>query len=420
MTNLIIDVPKLKDSRGQSLYNAANEHLPYGASQDLGVTYLSEFKENLGRMGVQQTGYAEYLPSIYHLVAVPDDDIFGAIARIIQFHNDPTSSNPPHGYVERVEIDIPLTLATPNAEIGTNFTLKGMHSTYISSTHLDVATAHSVTKGQGIRIAVVDSGIQAGTVAFGSYHDMIDTSAPSTGVDLGGHGTAMATIIKAIAPDAEVHIVRVAEKYSAGLWNTMAGVATAVYDCKSHIINLSLGFQHLGKKCGACGGTGHARSRVFEKLLLALAELYRKDSTVPSPIYVTSTGNNASSSINYPAAFPVTMAVGSVNSKFGRSSFSNYGASKQEYLLLPGGEETTGAPSEWVGEGQDDQGNTTYCLGTSPATAYASGLMALYWANKFSSKTAAEFSAAIVGQCDDKRVPSHNSNEHGAGFLYYH
>ena len=419
MTRLIIEVPNLTDDRGQFVFNQANEHLPYRA-QDLGVTYITAFKEHLGRCGVQNSGYTEYLPSTYHLVEVTDDDIFGAIARLARFHNDPTSSVPPHGYIERIELDIPLTLANPNANIGTNFTLAGMHSTYISSTHLDLPTAHKVTEGKGIRIAIIDSGIEQGTVAFGSYHDMIDKSAPSTGIDLGGHGTAMATIIKAVAKDAELHIVRAVEKDKAGLWNTMAGIAAAVYDCKAHIINLSLGFPHLDRKCSNCGGMGYARSLVFEKLLASLAELYRKDLSVPSPIYVTATGNDASSSINYPAAFPVTIAVGSVNSKFERSSFSNYGTSKQEYILLPGGDEASGAPSEWVGEGQDAQGNTTYCLGTSPATAYASGLMALYMANKFSGKDADEFSTAIVRQCDLSRVPSHNSNEHGAGFLYYH
>lgn len=420
MAYLIIEVPK-RDSQGQLVFNQADEHLRNAALQDLGVIHVTEFKEHLGRCGVQNTGYAEYLPSTYHLVETLDDDVFGAVARILRFHNDPSSVNYPHGYVERVELDHPLGLATPSAGIGSGFKLGGMHSTYVGSGYLDIAAAHKTTKGQDIKIAVVDSGVQPGTVSFSSFHDVITQPASAGGEDLGGHGTAMATIIKNVAPDAEVHVVRAVETDTATLWNTMAGIATAVYDCKAHIINLSLGFQHLGKKCRICGGTGHSRSKVFETLLKSLAELYRKDLSVPSPIYVTATGNNSSSSINYPAEFPITLAVGAVNSKFERSSFSNYGTSKAEYVMLPGGEEASGSPSEWVGEGKDDKGNTTYCLGTSPAAAYASGLLALYWADKFKSKDADELISAALGQCDTGRIPLlHTGNEYGSGFLYYH
>lgn len=421
MADLIIDVPKT-GPEGRYIYNNANEHLRNRSAtlRELGVIHKTEFKEHLGRHGVQNTGYAEYLPSTYHLVEVPDDDVFGAVARILRFHNDPGSTTFPHGYVERVEIDHPLALASPNPGIGKNFKLCGMHPTYTGPGYLDVPAAHGITKGQGIKIAVVDSGVQPGTVSFSSFHDVITQPASPGGEDLGGHGTAMATIIESVAPDAEVHVVRAVETDTATLWNTMAGIATAVYDCKAHIINLSLGFQHLNKKCRICGGTGHSRSKVFETLLKELAELYRRDLSVPSPIYVTATGNNNSSSINYPAEFPVTFAVGSVNSKFERSSFSNYGTSKAEYVMLPGGEEASGSPSEWVGEGKDDKGNTTYCLGTSPAAAYASGLLALYWADKFKSKDADEFTAAMLGQCDKGKILSRTTNEHGSGFLHYH
>ena len=421
MAHLIIDVPK-KDPQGRPIFNNANEHLSNrgAALQDLGVIHRAEFKEHLGRYGVQDTGYAEYLTSTYHLVEVEDDDVFGAMARILRFHSDPGSTTFPHGYVERVEVDHPLALASPNPGIGTNFKLCGMHATYTGPGYMDVPAAHAVTKGEDIKIAVVDSGVLPGTVSFSSFHDVITRPASPGGEDLGGHGTAIATIIKDVAPRAELHVVRAVETDTATLWNTMAGVAAAVYDCKAHIINLSLGFQHLSKTCRICGGTGHARSKVFETLLRELAELYRRDLSVPSPIYVTATGNNGASGVNYPAEFPMTLAVGSVNSKFERSGFSNYGTSKAEYVMLPGGEEASGAPSEWVGEGQDDKGKTTYCLGTSRAAAYASGLLALYWADRFKSKDADEFTAAVLGQCDTGKIPSHSASEHGAGFLYYH
>jgi Subtilase family len=377
MARLIVDVPKLTNGNGQFIYNNANEHLQTSA-QTLGVRHLTEFREHLGRMGVQNYGRAEHLPSTFHLVEADDDDVFGAVSRIIRFHNDRKGSDPMRGYVERVEVDHPLKLSSPGAEMK-NFKLSGMHSTYMGAGYLDVDAAHANgEKGAGMRVAVVDSGVEPHTVGYSSYHDMLNTSSPPAAVDDGGHGTAMATIINAVAPDAEVHVVRVVEKTATSLWNTMAGVATAVYDCKAHIINMSLGFQHLNKMCKICGGTGYARSMVFENLLDSLAQLYRKDPTVPSPLYVAAAGNDNDPQVDYPAHYPVTLAVGAVNSKFERSSFSNYGANKSEYFVMPGGEEAAGAPTEWVGEGQDSAGATTYCLGTSPAAAYASGLLAIY------------------------------------------
>ena len=146
-------------------------------------------------------------------------------------------------------------------------------------------------------------------------------------------------------------------------------------------------------------------------------------SAPPSPIFVAATGNDGDPSVSYPAAYPVTLAVGSRNTKFERSSFSNYGKAPDRFVMLPGGDPTpdaSGAPSESVGEGTDN-GSTTYCLGTSAATAYASGLLALYWADKYSTKTPDEFIAAILSECDTKKIgANYNQSEFGEGYLYYH
>jgi hypothetical protein len=55
------------------------------------------------------------------------------------------------------------------------------------------------------------------------------------------------------------------------------------------------------------------------------------------------------------------------------------------------------------------------------ATAYPSGLLALYWADKYSTKTPDEFIAAILGECDTVKIgSSYNQSEYGEGYLYYH
>jgi hypothetical protein len=212
----------------------------------------------------------------------------------------------------------------------------------------------------------------------------------------------------------------------------MAGLATAVFDCQADIINLSLGFPNLNKGCPTCGVIGHSRSKVFESLLISLQNVKTtallnpiiSTPTLPSPIYVAATGNKSRPSVDYPAGYDIALAVGALNSNFERSSFSNYGKSYDRFIMLPGGDPTPdslGDPTESVGEGIDAHGNTTHCLGTSAATAYASGLLALYWTDpRYSLKTPNEFIDDMLALCDTGSLkPLHSQTEHGEGRLYF-
>ena len=105
--------------------------------------------------------------------------------------------------------------------------------------------------GAGVRVAVVDSGIDAdhprvrgvaGAVSFET-----DASSP-TGYrtvdgphgDLVGHGTACAAIIRSVAPDVELHSVRVLGANLKGRGGLLhAGISWAV-EQGMHVVNLSL------------------------------------------------------------------------------------------------------------------------------------------------------------------------------------
>jgi subtilisin len=71
--------------------------------------------------------------------------------------------------------------------------------------------------GRGVRVCVVDSGIEAGHPLVGDVNESVAVSIvddevliePDTLGDLCGHGTACAGIIRAIAPDCELYSVRV-------------------------------------------------------------------------------------------------------------------------------------------------------------------------------------------------------------------
>ena len=419
MVRVIVQIPNNKSPASQT----ASEHLR-SAATDVGCRWISDLRSQLGAFGVRNGDFVHDLPYVYHLLEPLDNDAFSAVTRIVRFHNDPASHQYPHGYVEHVELDRDLWVAAPATTFGSNFSLGGHHNHYMSQ--LQIASAHARTKGAGARIAVVDSGLRAGTLTVASFHDLMTPGATGQS-DPAGHGTAMATIIHAVAEDAEIHAIRVTDaKGKAKLWDVMAGMSTAVFDCKAHVINLSLGFPHMASSCGTCGVSGQNRSKVFESLLKGLFTIKVSDPLPPpSPIVVTAAGNRGSSQgMDYPAGFPdTTLAVGALTSGYVRSSFSNYGTAKDLYMMLPGGDETpdpNGNPKEWIGSATETNGNTTYCLGTSPATAYAAGLVALYWVDSQFRLTAKALIDTVLQRCDRPSIPSYNNLEHGSGRLYFH
>lgn len=111
--------------------------------------------------------------------------------------------------------------------------------------------AFAGSTGAGVRVAVVDSGVDAahprvgavaGAVAFELDPESPDGYRQVDGPheDLVGHGTACAAIIRALAPDAEIHSVRVLGANLRGRGRLFhAGIAWAV-EQGMHVANLSL------------------------------------------------------------------------------------------------------------------------------------------------------------------------------------
>lgn len=104
--------------------------------------------------------------------------------------------------------------------------------------------------GRGVRVAIVDSGIDsshpdlAGRV-IESVEARVDNKRivfdPSESGDSAGHGTACAGIIARIAPEVEIYSIKVLG--AAGLGDGQAFMAGLEYAIKNrfHVINLSLG-----------------------------------------------------------------------------------------------------------------------------------------------------------------------------------
>lgn len=429
MAQLIVSVPN--DPQSPDSYRAgrtAGEHLQnrQQATRDLAVIPRAELASHMNRHKVKNADEVYKLPLAYHLVDVPDGDLAGATARILRWHNDPTASQPGRGYVERIEENRELLAAAPTIDLGGGFSFTAQHDAYLTMLGLDPTARPATNDGSGIRVAVVDSGIDSGAaVNRKGYIDVIN--AASTGPqDASGHGTAMAEIIHAVAPQADIHVIRAFDCTYALLFDVMAGIGAAFYDVEAHIINCSLGFKDLQNRCSVCGGVGGGRSKTFEYYLKTLVD---STSTLPSPppqpVIVAAVGNDYSptnlATFRAPAQYDSVVAVGAITSGYALSPFSNRGTQKNLYLLLPGGDDTatpTGAPAEAVGTAS---GGTTYCIGTSAATAYATGLLSLYWGEpRYQPLAAKDFLDAMASQCDTRVIPGYSTIDHGKGFFFFH
>ncbi len=104
--------------------------------------------------------------------------------------------------------------------------------------------------GRDVSIAVIDSGIDTEHSALlGKVHSSVEARVenkrivfdPSTSGDSAGHGTACAGIIASLAPDAELHSIKVLGPGGLGDGQAfLAGLEYAVKQ-KHRVINLSLG-----------------------------------------------------------------------------------------------------------------------------------------------------------------------------------
>src|SRR5438552_1921983 len=104
--------------------------------------------------------------------------------------------------------------------------------------------------GRGVRVAVVDSGIDTEHPALkGKVKESVEAVTedgridfrPSTSGDQAGHGTACAGIISSVAPDAELYSVKVLGPKASGSGDMfLVGLDYAIKQ-KFQVINLSLG-----------------------------------------------------------------------------------------------------------------------------------------------------------------------------------
>ena len=390
----------------------ALQHLQGPGRDQFRVDYVESLSQRLRRPGLDTASALDNLGESFHLLRVPEGEELQAIIRISQFHNQPEPRGV-RGRIDAIELNYAATLSGPAVQLDSV-----NHPSNLAKLNVAVAQQNGVT-GRGVRVAVVDTGSDNLTYIH-DFYDLLNLTNQHPGIakqlDNYGHGTIMASIINAVASDAEICPVRISDKGQLAMWDILAGICVAAIDCAADIISLSLGVPDLGgSPCQWCGSLSHVRSLAFEKLLEGLAQ--RNDKR---PIFVAATGNNGrSTGFHYPAAYSQVAATGSINNQEYRSQFSNYGTVGHSYYwMAPGGE--TLSDLKTVTE-PVDQVNGSDNAGTSEATAYSAGLLALFRSETaYQNKDRRDFLDAIVqNHCVPPSHTSATPSEYGAGLIRY-
>ncbi|MEU9328492.1 S8 family serine peptidase [Streptomyces canus] len=244
---------------------------------------------------------------------------------------------------------------------------------------LDALQAESVWKvstGKGVTVALVDDGVNADHIDLKNnvlqgrdFEDNDDDASPEGNNSTSGHGTAMASIIaghghgsegddgvKGLAPDSKILPIRSGT-------NGYADAIRYAVDQGASIINISeFQTQDLPQD--------------REAVAYALAH---------NVLIVSSSGNNGSTNINFPAKYPGVLTVGGVDNGGKVWKKSNYGP--EVLLTAPA---TRIVHAGWPGNSKLSIGD-----GTSDATAYVSAAAALIRA-KFPDLTAGQIANRLV------------------------
>jgi hypothetical protein len=385
----------------------------------LGYIYIAELGQYLlGRNIDIVASLIRFKYPTYHLIEVQVHNVYGVIGSLYRRFAIQTSPD----FIELIEPDFALNILVPSVKIGTGFSLTAgtsSHNNYLTDLNVAVAQQHGVD-GSDVRIAILDTGLDPSKTVAG-YYDLTQSGGPPQ-TDNHGHGTAMTEIVADIARKADIHVIRVTDSGQLFVLDLLAGVSFAVHAVDAHIINLSLGCKDLNLACPVCGGQAGNRSTVCEKFFDFLAQNAKSVTNAPDPITLAAVGNDGiSTGFEWPARYSTVVAVGSVTHGRDRSLFSNTGTVKSKvlYCMCPGGQtDSAGKVTEHVGEGSD-AGKTTYCVGTSPATAYASAVLALL--RHYRSKNNLPVtSTAILDAADNSAkadVANYSSTDHGMGRL---
>jgi thermitase len=232
---------------------------------------------------------------------------------------------------------------------------------------VDAVEAWDVTTGDGIKVAVLDTGVATDNEDIAAnvvLHANFSTAA--TGEDNYGHGTHVAGIIAAIkdtegvsgvCPDCSILDGKVLNDDGSGSTSAIAnGINWAVAN-GAKVINMSLGQR--------------VSSRALEA---AVNNAWNK-----GVVIVAAAGNAGTQAPIYPGAYPNVIAVAATDNNDAKASFSTYG--KWVDVAAPGVNVYSTFPKHPFALGTQNGREMGYDIisGTSMASPVVAGVAALVW-----------------------------------------
>ena len=222
-------------------------------------------------------------------------------------------------------------------------------------TAFNLPDAWRITQGEGVKIAILDTGCDL------DHPDLVENLLPGFNfvnpskkpIDDNQHGTHATGIICAsnndigvvgVAPKCKVMPVKTMDKKGNGNMPIVSqGIRWAV-DNGADIISMSLGCPYP-----------------IQEVRKAIQ--YAEKQGIP--VFVAAGNSGFTEQAFYPASYPETIAIGSIDENFDRSKFSCTG--KNIDFMAPGGSILSTVPDNWY----------AILSGTSMATPWAAGIAAL-------------------------------------------
>lgn len=216
-----------------------------------------------------------------------------------------------------------------------------------------IPEAHKLTKGAGIKIAVLDTGSSDHRDLAPNIIDSWDATGHGNPMDFQGHGTHVGGIIAAldneegvlgVAPESKLYCIKVLDNSGHGGYAAIAAGIRKAIEYGVDIINMSL---------------GSPRNPTDPSFHQAIKEAH------DAGIFIVAAAGNDGGRINFPARYNEVIAVGAINQNGDLCSFTSLGPEMS--VVAPG----DNIYSTWL--------NNQYAVlkGTSQAAPFVSGLIAL-------------------------------------------